>query len=139
MVTEINNIVLLQQFQLMCKYCLTELLKENKDDLSVDECFTPKLHDAIKKYNFHDHDNQLLLAIKKIQAKNITNCDADEFYSVFYSDIVIICSIYLLQLCTLVATRSTDKVLHFSHREPNLTKDLPQTQSVRESSMDYNI
>ena len=76
----------------MCKYCLTELLKENKDDLSVDECFTPKLYDAIKKYNFHDHDNQLLLAIKKIQAKNITNCDADEFYSVFYSDIVIICS-----------------------------------------------
>ena len=127
----------------MCKYCLTELLKENQDDLYVDECFIPELHDAIKKHNFHDHDNQLLLAIKKTQAKNITNCDADEFYSVFYSDIVIICSIYFKglrpQLCTLVATRSTDKVLHFSHREPNLTKYLPQTQSVRESSMDYNI
>ena len=122
---------------------MTELLKENQDDLSVDECFTPELHDAIKKYNFHDHDNQLLLAIKKIQAKNIKNCDADEFYSVFYSGIVISCSIYFKgirpQLCTLVATRSTDKVLHFSHREPNLTKDLPQTQSVRENSMDYNI
>ena len=122
---------------------MTELLKENQDDLSVDECFIPELHDAIKKYNFHDHDNQLLLAIKKTQAKNITNCDADEFYSVFYSDIVIICSIYFKglrpQLCTLVATCSTDKVLHFSHREPNLTKYLPQTQSVRESSMDYNI
>ena len=122
---------------------MTELLTENQDDLSVDECFTPELHDAIKKYNFHDHDNQLLLAIKKIQAKNIKNCDADEFYSVFYSGIVISCSIYFKglrpQLCTLVATRSTDEVLHFSHREPNLTKDLPQTQSVRENSMDYNI
>ena len=39
---------------------------------------------------------------------------------------MISCSSYLEelrpQLCTLVVTRLADKVLHFSHREPNLTK-----------------
>ena len=104
---------------------MKELLKEIQGDLSVDECFTPELRDAIKKCNFRDTDNQLLLAIKKIQEKYIKNCDADEYYSVFYSDIVYSCSSYFnglrLQLCTLVATRLADKVLHFSHREPNLT------------------
>ena len=105
---------------------LTELLKEFQDELSVDECFTPELLDAIKKYNFCDTDNQLLLAINKIQEKYIKNCDADEYYSVFYSDIVISCPSYfkgfISQLCTLVVTRLADKVLHFSHREPHLTK-----------------
>ena len=28
---------------------LTELLKEIQDDLSLDECFTPELRDAIRK------------------------------------------------------------------------------------------
>ena len=36
---------------------LTELLKEIQDDLSLDECFTPELRDAIRKYNFRDIDN----------------------------------------------------------------------------------
>ena len=35
-----------------------------------------------KKYNFLDTDNQLLLAIKKIQEKYIKKCDVDEYYSV---------------------------------------------------------
>ena len=56
---------------------LSELLKEIQEDLSVDECFTPELRHAIKNYNFRDTDNQLLLAIKKIQEKYIKNCDAD--------------------------------------------------------------
>ena len=77
-------------------------------------------------YNFRYTDNQSLLAIKKIQKKYIKNCDADEYYSVFYSDIVISCFSYFkglrLQLCTLVATRLFDKKLHFSHRQHNLTK-----------------
>ena len=93
---------------------LTELLKEFQDELSVDECFTPELLDAIKKYNFCDTDNQLLLAINKIQEKYIKNCDADEYYSVFYSGIVISCPSYfkgfISQLCTLVVTRLADKV-----------------------------
>ena len=62
---------------------LTELLKEIQEDLSVDECFTLELRDAIKKYNFLDTDNQLLLTIKKIQEKYIKKCDVDEYYSVF--------------------------------------------------------
>ena len=85
---------------------MKELLKEIQGDLSVDKCFTPELPDAIKKYNFRDNDNQLLLAIKKIQEKYIKNCDADEYYSVFYSDIVYSYSSYFNglrpQLCTLV-------------------------------------
>ena len=50
---------------------LTELLKEIQEDLSVDECLTPELRDAIKKYNFLDTNNQSLRAIKKIQEKHI--------------------------------------------------------------------
>ena len=61
---------------------LTELLKEIQEDLSVDKCFTSELCDATKKYNFLDTDNQLLLAIKKIQEKYIKKCDVDECYSV---------------------------------------------------------
>ena len=105
---------------------LTELLKEIQKDLSVDEYFTLELRDAMKKYNFLDTDNQLLLAIKKLQEKYIKKCDVGEYYSVFYSNIVIKCSSYFKglrpQLCTLVATRLADKVLHFSHKEPNSTK-----------------
>ena len=105
---------------------LIELLKKILEDLSVDECFTTEPRDAMKKYNFRDTDNELLLAIKKIYEKYIKRCDVDEYYSVFYSDIVISCSSYFKelrpQLCTLVVTRLADKVLHFSHREPNLTK-----------------
>ena len=104
---------------------LTELLlKEIQEDLSVDECFIPELRDAIKKYSFRDTDNQLLLAIKKIQQKYIKNCNADEYYSVFYSDIVISCSSHFKgltpQLCTLVAIRLADKVLYFSYRAESL-------------------
>ena len=58
---------------------MKKLLKEIQGDLSIDECFTPELPDATKKYNFRDNDNQLLLAIKKIQEKYIKNCDADEY------------------------------------------------------------
>ena len=47
-----------------------------------------------KKYNFLDTENQLLLAIKKTEEKYIDKCDTDEYYSVFYSDIVISCSSY---------------------------------------------
>ena len=61
---------------------LTELLKEIQEDLSADECLTLELCNAIKKYNFFDTDNQLLLAIKKIQEKYIKKCDVDECYSV---------------------------------------------------------
>ena len=60
-----------------------KLLKEIQEDLSLAECFTLELRDAIKKYNFLDTDNQLLLAIKKIQEKYIKKCDVDEYYSVF--------------------------------------------------------
>ena len=67
---------------------LTELFKEIQDDLSVDECFTPELYDAIKKYNFRDTDNQLLLAIKKIKEKYIKNCDADEYYIIQYFKVI---------------------------------------------------
>ena len=93
---------------------LTELLKEIQKDLSVDESFTLQFRDAIKKYNFYDTGNKLLLAIEMIQEKYIKNCDADEYYSVFYSDIVISCPSYfkgfISQLCTLVVTRLADKV-----------------------------
>ena len=99
---------------------LTELLKEIQNDLSVDECFTPELRDVIKKYNFRDTNNQLLLAIKKIQEKYVKNCDADEYYSVSYSDIVISCSNYFKglrpQLCTLVAICLGDSVTFFPQR-----------------------
>ena len=124
---------------------LTELLKEIHEDLLVDECFTPELRDAIKKYNFLDTNNQLLLAIKKIQEKYIKKGDADEYYSVFYSDIVISYSSYFKglrpQLCTLVATRLADKVLHISHKELNSTK-LSHTNPISErdhNGLDYNI
>ena len=117
---------------------LAELLKEIQDDLSVDECFIPELRDAIKMYNFRDTDNQLLLAIKKIQEKYIKNCDADEYYSVFYGDIVISCSSYFKGLrphyCTLVATRLADKKLHFPHRQPNLTK-VSHTNPINERKL----
>ena len=56
----------------------------------------------------------------------IKKCDVDEYYSVFYSDTVLSYTSYLKelrpQLCTLVETRLADKVLHFSHKEPNSTK-----------------
>ena len=83
---------------------LTELLKEIQEDLSVDEFlsvderfiswWTLELRNSIKKYNFLDTNNQLLLAIKKMQGNYVKNCDAVEYYSVFYSDIVISCSSY---------------------------------------------
>ena len=118
---------------------LTKLLKEIQEDLSADECSAPEIRDTIKKYNFHDTDNPLLLVIKKIQEKYITeNCDADEYYSVFYSDIVISCSSYFMglrpQLCALVATRLADKVLYFSHRECNLTK-VSHTNPISEKEL----
>ena len=62
---------------------LTELLKEIQEHLSVDKCFTPEFPDAMKKYNFLDTDNQLLLDIKKIQKTFIKKYDADKYYSVF--------------------------------------------------------
>ena len=53
----------------------------------------------------------------------------------FYRDIVISCSSYFKglrpQLCTFVATRLADKVLHFSHKEPNSTK-LSHTNPISE-------
>ena len=117
---------------------LTELLKEIQKDLSVDESFTLQFRDAIKKYNFYDTGNKLLLAIEMIQEKYIKNCDADEYYSAFYSDIVISCSSYFIglrpQLCTLVATHLADKVLHFSLREPNLTK-VSHTNPIHEREL----
>ena len=89
-------------------------------------------------YNFRDTDNQLLLAIKKIQENYIKNCDADEYYSVFYTDIVISYSSYFkglrLQLCTLFATRLVDKKLHFSHRQHNLTK-ISHTNPISEREL----
>ena len=68
---------------------LTELLKEIQEDLSVNECVTPEL-----RGNFFDTESQLLLAIKKIQEKYIKKCNTDEYFPVFYSDIVISCSSY---------------------------------------------
>ena len=44
---------------------LTELLKQIQDNLSVDECFTPKLRDAMKKYNFHDTEISYCLQLKR--------------------------------------------------------------------------
>ena len=124
--TPIDEVKQLQVVNTLSQDNVTQLLNEIQEDLSVDECFTPELRDAIKKYNFLDSDNQLLLHIKNIQEKYIKKCDADEYYSVFYSDIVISCSSNFKglrpQLCTLVATHLVDKVLHFSHKEPNSTK-----------------
>ena len=122
---------------------LTELLKEIQEDLSVDECFTLELRDAIKKYNFLDTDNQLLLAIKKIHKKYIKKCDTDEYYTVFYSDIVISCSSYFKglrpQLCTLVATCLVVRCYIFPIKSLMQQSYLTQIQSVRGSTMDYNI
>ena len=110
MITEINNIkptqygtstsidVVKTVVNTVSHDNLTEILKKILEDLSVDEFFTPELGDAMKKYNFRDTDNELLLAIKKIYEKYIKKRDADEYYSVFYSDIVISCSSYFKEL-----------------------------------------
>ena len=103
---------------------LIELLKKILEDLSVDECFTTEPRDAMKKYNFRDTDNELLLAIKKIYEKYIKRCDVDEYYSVFYSDIVISCSSYFKGL----------RPQLFSHRDSNLTKVSP-TNPVSEREL----
>ena len=74
--------------------------------------------------NFLDTDIQSLLSIKKIQEEYVKKRDGDEYY--WYSDTVISCASYIKwvrpQLCAWVATHLTDKVLQFSHKEPNSIK-----------------
>ena len=138
--TPIDEVKQLQVVNTLSQDNLTQLLNEIQEDLSVDECFTPELRDAIKKYNFLDSDNQLLLAMKNIQEKYIKKCDADEYYLVFYSDIVISCSsnfkglrLHWLQPIWLI------KCYIFPIKSLIQQSYLTQIQSVTGSTMDYNI
>ena len=103
---------------------LTELLKKIQVDLSAEECFTPEFCDRIKKYNFLDNNNQSLLVIRKIQEKKLKKCDADEYYSVFHSDIVISSTVILkgLDHKFLNWLKPVYLITHFSHKETNSAK-----------------
>ena len=126
------------EFNEMTTSVLISLAEDSQQSLSVDECYTQEIRNKLKEYEFVLTES-LLFKVMGIYKALKKTCSGENFYSNFYSSIVIDAESYfpglVKPLCTLFATKLADKIFNFFNRPP-LQVSATQPPTITEKEMD---